>query len=60
MDCSRSVCLSVHLFDSYNRYFARFYLIVRLLVFVVYGITLSTIFFAFAAAIFYFSLCLWS
>ena len=34
------------------RYFAAFYLIVRILLFVVYGITLGTIFFAFAAAIF--------
>ena len=33
-------------------YFAAFYLIVRILLFVVYGITLGTIFFAFAAAIF--------
>ena len=34
------------------RYFAAFYLIVRILLFLVYGITLGTIFFAFAAAIF--------
>ena len=34
------------------RYFAAFYLIVRILLFIVYGITLGTIFFAFAAAIF--------
>ena len=34
------------------RYFASFYLQVRILLFVVYGITLGTIFFAFAAAIF--------
>ena len=34
------------------RYFAAFYLIVRILLFLVFGITLGTIFFAFAAAIF--------
>lgn len=34
------------------RYFASFYLMIRILLFIVYGITLGTIFFAFAAAIF--------